>query len=70
MSAKKKILDETDSVMPKTRIDYSKGWAYVNIRMPTQLLLQLDKHLNQESKKTPRQHWIMNAIAEKLERDK
>lgn len=70
MRLKRKTPKETDDVISSPKIDYSEGWAYVNIRMPNRLLRQIDKHLNKQSAKTFRTHWIMDAITEKLEREK
>lgn len=66
MSLKSKKPEETIS----SKLDYSQGWSYVNLRVPSPLLNQIDSHINKLPEKPARIHWIMQAIAEKLEREK
>jgi hypothetical protein len=43
-------------------LDYSGGWRYVNLR--------IHHHLSEQQIKGHRMHWIIEAIVEKLEREK
>jgi hypothetical protein len=51
-------------------LDYSKGWAYVNLRIPLRMLEEIDEHLLVRRPKSPRMYWIIRAILEKMEREK
>jgi len=50
--------------------DYQEGWSYVNLRMPSTMLRELDRHISAQVPKVHRMHWIMKAIVEKMERDR
>ncbi len=51
-------------------LDYSKGWAYVNLRIPLRILQEIDEHLLVRRPKCPRMYWIIGAILDKMEREK
>lgn len=51
-------------------LDYSGGWRYVNLRIPLAMLRALDHHLSEQRLKGHRMHWIIEAIVEKLERER
>jgi hypothetical protein len=51
-------------------LDYSGGWRYVNLRIHLAMLRALDHHLSEQQIKGHRMHWIIEAIVEKLEREK
>jgi hypothetical protein len=51
-------------------LDYTGGWRYVNLRIPMAILNELDQHLLGQQPKGQRMHWIIQAIIEKLEREK
>jgi len=51
-------------------LDYSEGWAYVNLRIPLRMLQEIDEHLLVRRPKSPRMYWIIRAILEKMEREK
>ena len=50
--------------------DYTDGWRYVNLRIPLAMLNDLDQHLSGQQPKGHRMHWIIQAILEKLERER
>ena len=54
----------------QSELDYTGGWRYVNLRIPLAILDVLDEHLSGQRQKGQRMHWIIQAIIEKLEREK
>ena len=54
----------------KLTLDYSQGWNYVNLRVPSTLLKEIDEHLMIQPERMHRMQWIIEAMIEKLNREK
>lgn len=67
----RKIVRNAERVIETGRgPDYSRGWAYVNLRIPLDILEEIDRHLLKRRTKSPRMHWIIEAIQEKMEQER
>ncbi len=51
-------------------LDYGEGWNYVNLRVPSSILREIDAHLIRRLTKTNRMRWIIGAMVERMEREK
>lgn len=50
-------------------VQNSKTEAIVNLRIPTDVLNQIDEAVKQRRLPTPRHRWLLEAIFEKLDRE-
>lgn len=63
------LISKGANVIEDERTDNTKTWKHLDLRIPTKLLLELDKVL-EESFGISRTGWILQAIHEKLIRSK
>jgi hypothetical protein len=59
----KRTSDELD-------LDYGEGWNYVNLRVPSSMLREIDAHLMSRLTKTNRMRWIIGAMVDRMKREK
>lgn len=62
------FINQGGSTTAKT-IMATKSEAAVNVRLPVEVLAQVDEAVKQRRVKTPRHRWLLEAIIEKLDRE-
>ncbi|MFC1611285.1 hypothetical protein ACFL6C_10015 [Myxococcota bacterium] len=62
------LINKGGSVTRLANAEANQKQVYVQLRLPKELVDQIDKALSTRSIKTPRHTWFLEAIHEKLER--
>ncbi len=65
-----KVAVERKTEATKLELDYSEGWDYINLRVPKTLRKEVDEHLQSRPVRTYRTHRIMEAMLEKMAKEK